>query len=181
MFFAKSGYEVTGIDICEDAIRLANLNKVRYNLENLKFFVSDYEDIYDNLKEDKFDIVVFYDSLHHAENEFLALKCAYDVLKVGGVCITVEPGRFHGIMPASRKAVETYGVNEKSMPASKIIKIAKIVGFKEGKEFFSGETIVNHFLKKKLNFRLTIIRFIKILISEFIYDIFGSSVTLLKK
>lgn len=130
IFFAKRGYDVVGVDISEDAIMLANQNKQRYNVENVRFIVADYESISkENFGE--YDCVVFYDALHHAENEFLALRCAFEILKNGGLCILSEPGVLHSVQKASVEAVKLYNVNEKDMPPQLIISIAKKIGFKE--------------------------------------------------
>jgi len=110
-FFAKRGYEVLGQDICPDMISLANKNKDRYQALSTSFIISDYE----NLEfSEEFDCAVFYDSLHHAENEHLALEKVYKALKPGGVLITAEPGKGHSKSLDGKKAMLKYGVTEKA-------------------------------------------------------------------
>src|SRR3989344_733858 len=122
--FAMKGFEVLGIDISADMIKEAR--KKSNHLTNLKFEVQDYE----NLKFNKsFDIVVFYNSLHHAENEALALKNAFNSLKKGGSCVTYEPGEGHANSLAAKTAVQRFGVTEKDMPPYKIIKLGRKIGF----------------------------------------------------
>jgi 2-polyprenyl-3-methyl-5-hydroxy-6-metoxy-1,4-benzoquinol methylase len=145
-FFARRGYEVIGVDISEDAIEYARkYHSLKHtpeedwlykNIGKVEYIVSDYENL--NFKEE-FDCVVFYDSLHHAENEYLALFQAYKALKYGGVCITCEPGDFHSVSPASKKAVAMYNVEEKNMPARKIINMAKKIGFRRYEIYINPE------------------------------------------
>lgn len=131
-FFALKGYEVTSQDIAEDMTALAAKNKERYGVENMQIIACDYEALnYDNV----FDAAVFYDSLHHAEDETAAIRAAFRSLKPGGVLITAEPGTGHADSEAARQAKELYGVTEKDMPPTLIIKVGKQVGFREFRVF----------------------------------------------
>jgi SAM-dependent methyltransferase len=126
IYLSRRGYEVTGRDICPDMIALAELNRDLLAIDSASFEVGDYETMpYRN----EFDSVLFYDSLHHAEDERAALKTAYDALRPGGICLTVEPGEGHAA--ASTEAVKTFGVTEKDMPPHRIIAIGQSVGFRE--------------------------------------------------
>lgn len=80
--------------------------------------------------KDEFDVAVFFDCLHHAENVEAALKTVHKSLKDGGVVIISEPGRGHSKSEHSLEAVRKYGVAEEDMPPSKIIANAKRAGFK---------------------------------------------------
>lgn len=127
-FFAKMGYEVVGQDIASDAISLANGYKASERLTNLSFVTSDYESLD---FQNEFDNAVFFDSLHHAVDERLALESVYLALKPGGVCVTREPGRGHAEAEHSKHAVEHFGVTEKDMPPSHIAKLAFEIGFRQ--------------------------------------------------
>lgn len=127
IFFAKMGYEVVGVDIAADMIHCAQDLKQREGLENIDFAVSDYEHLG---YESEFDCAVFYDALHHAVDESLAVKAAFTALKPGGVCVTSEPGKGHARHPASVRAIEEFGVTEKDMPPAKIISLGRAAGFR---------------------------------------------------
>lgn len=129
-FFAKRGYDVTAQDIAALNIEYAMINKKKEHIENLKFVVSDYEDLNFN---SEFDCAVFFDCLHHAENEGNALRSAYKALKPGGVLVICEPGKGHGKNSQSIDAVKKYNVTEKDMPPGHVVKIGKQVGFSESK------------------------------------------------
>lgn len=131
VFFAKRGYEVVGQDIAQDMIDLANQNKANHGLgANLSFVCRDYEE---TKAESEFDAVLFYDCLHHADDERAALKTAYRALKPGGIVITHEPGEGHSISPGSIEAMEVFGVSERDMPPHLIISQGKAVGFKSSR------------------------------------------------
>ncbi|MBD3338922.1 MAG: methyltransferase domain-containing protein [Candidatus Lokiarchaeota archaeon] len=131
-FFAKKGHNVLGIDISKDFIKLANINKKRHNLPNLKFQEKNAEKMQFN---SEFDCVTFIDSLHHCINIKKVLMNAYDSLKKEGICILSEPGLFHSKSPNSIKAMKEYGVLEKEIPPHLSKKIGKKIGFKNIKVY----------------------------------------------
>jgi SAM-dependent methyltransferase len=126
MFLARRGFEVVGQDIAPDMIALAEANADTADPFSLRFLVCDYERLE---LDDEFDAALFYDALHHAEDERLALAGVHRALRPGGVCITVEPGAGHA---ANAQAVaERFGVTEKDMPPRHIMAIGRDVGFRE--------------------------------------------------
>ena len=127
VFFAQRGYDVVGQDICPDMIALANQNKARAQRSNVSFVVSDYESLG---YQSEFDAAVFYDSLHHAVDEKLALKSIYTALRPGGICITLEPGEGHANSKTAVNAVRLYGTTEKDMPPLHIMRVGAQVGFR---------------------------------------------------
>lgn len=127
VFLAKRGYEVVGQDICGDAIALACRVRERYGAGSASFIVQDYESM--SFREE-FDAALFYDALHHAEDERAALQAVYDSLKPGGICIAVEPGDGHSNSEPTLKFVEEFGVTEKDMPPRHIIALAREIGFR---------------------------------------------------
>jgi SAM-dependent methyltransferase len=132
-FFAKYGYNVVGQDISQDMIELARENKRINSLgSNLHFIQSDYESL--DL-DSYFDCAVFFDSLHHADDELAAIQSVYRLLKPGGVLLTHEPGEGHSKAVGSLEAVQLYGVNERDMPPSLIIRRGKEVGFQNFRVF----------------------------------------------
>lgn len=123
-FFAMSGYQVLGVDIAKEAILAAKENFK--STENLSFEQADYDDLkYDNA----FDVAVFFDSLHHSDDQTLVLKAAYKTLKSGGVIVLCEPGLGHHKSPTSVEAVKLYGVSERDMPPRLSKKSLKEAGF----------------------------------------------------
>ena len=126
LFLARRGYDVVGRDICPDMIALAGQNRDRLEADSASFEIGDYESM---PHRSAFDAVLFYDALHHAEDERAALLAAFAALKPDGVCLTVEPGEGHAAV--SEHAVRTFGVTEKDMPPHHIIAIGRAVGFRE--------------------------------------------------
>jgi SAM-dependent methyltransferase len=132
ILYAKSGYEVIGQDISQDMINVANQNKIESGLNNIEFITEDFENFAFN---EEFDAAIFFDCLHHCDDEMLAIRSAYNALKPGGILITHEPGVGHSKTPASVKAMEEFGVNERDMPPFQIINCGLKVGFSEYRIF----------------------------------------------
>lgn len=124
-FYALCGYQVTATDIAPEMVELAQANATRYNVP-LEVVVSDFESL---PFENQFDVAIFYDCLHHAEDEFLALQSAYRALKPGGICITLEPGVGHASSAVSIQATKDLGVTERDMPPKQIISAGVKAGF----------------------------------------------------
>lgn len=123
--FALSGYDVTAADIAPDMVAAHAQTAARYGVA-LASVVCDFESV---PFTDEFDIVVFYDCLHHAEDEVAALRNAHRALRAGGVCITLEPGKGHKDSEDSLRAMHEFGTTERDMPPSTIIAAAKSAGF----------------------------------------------------
>ncbi|HEX5271724.1 MAG TPA: class I SAM-dependent methyltransferase [Gemmataceae bacterium] len=123
-FLARRGYQVVATDVAPDAIRLARDNPVFRDGPTPEFRVADSEALD---FEAAFDVVIFFDSLHHAVDESAALRCAYRALRPGGVCVALEPGRGH-----HRKSAEVeagFNVTEKDMPPRYVRRLGRGAGF----------------------------------------------------
>ena len=127
LFLARAGYHVLGVDISADATRIANEAAQAAGVSTISFQTADYEGF---VAPQLFDYVLFYDALHHAEDERAALAAAYRALKPGGVMFAFEPGSGHHASAGARHAVETYGVHEKDMPPAYVWRLARAAGFR---------------------------------------------------
>lgn len=125
-FLAQRGYEVYGLDISADAIAAARQAHLSRGLPNLHFGVGDYED---PPPAHDFDYAIFYGALHHAEDERRAVQHAYAALRPGGAMIAFETDDYYAQLPASRKAVEEFGVHEKNMSCTYIAELGRQAGF----------------------------------------------------
>lgn len=128
LFLARAGYEVTGLDISEDAVAMAQSLAVEAAVENVRFVAADYERFQ---ADGEFDCVLFYDALHHAEDEMAAVRAAFRALRPGGLMIAIEPGEGHGSSEGARHAVSTYDVHEKDMPPRKVWSLGREAGFRQ--------------------------------------------------
>jgi SAM-dependent methyltransferase len=126
-FLAQRGYEVVGLDISTDAIAAAGSSARARNLARAEFVAGDYETF--EFRE-TFDAAIFHDSLHHAEDELAALRCAWRALRPGGCAIAIEPGAGHHRTATSVNAVRDFGVHERDMPPHHIVALARRVGFR---------------------------------------------------
>ena len=130
LFLAKAGYWVTGIDISEDMIRVANELREAEKVEAVRFMMYDYEKFG---LGGAFDSALFFDALHHSEDETAAIAAVHKALKPGGVCVVSEPGKGHERSPEAIEARRRYGVTERDMPPSRIIRAGKKAGFRRFK------------------------------------------------
>ena len=104
-YFARLGYDVTGIDISDDLIRMARdrVERVPYDVDHetplrCRFLTQDIE--IEPLPE-KFDAVICYDSLHHFEDERTVFRHLAAMLDVGGLLFILE-----GHKPSAGSATE---------------------------------------------------------------------------
>jgi SAM-dependent methyltransferase len=126
LFLARAGFEVLGVDISADAIALARAAAAEDGISGVEFAAADYEGF---RAERPFDYVLFYDALHHAEDEQAAVSAAYLALKPGGVMFAFEPGAGHSHSAGARHAVSTYGVHEKDMSPAYVWRLGRRAGF----------------------------------------------------
>ena len=123
-FFARSGYDVLGVDLAPDMIALARQQRDREGLARLDFVACDYEDLpFDG----GFDAVVFFDALHHSTTEAATLGSAYRALKRGGLCIALEPGVGHA--RKSQAIDEAFDVTDNDLPPSRVCRVGRAAGF----------------------------------------------------
>ena len=104
-YFARLGYNVTGIDISPKLIQMSRdrVAKVAYDVDhettlNCEFKVHDIEA---GPLGEKFDAVVCYDSLHHFQDEKAVMRNIAAMLPIGGVMFILE-----GERPALGSATE---------------------------------------------------------------------------
>ncbi len=150
-FYARANHDVVGVDIAPEAVRAARRHFK--NIANLSFELGDYDTI---KYKDEFDAVIFFDSLHHAENETVALNAAYRALKPGGVLIACEPGVGHSKTEKSKEAVRIYGVNERDMPPKMLKPLLKDAGFRNI-EVYAYPALVHRVLYKSRNSGLKVL------------------------
>lgn len=104
-YFARLGYEVTGIDISDELVTMARerVERVPYDVDHetllrCRFLTQDIE--IEPLAE-KFDAVVCYDSLHHFEDERTVFRNLAAMLDIGGLLFILE-----GHKPSAGSATE---------------------------------------------------------------------------
>jgi 2-polyprenyl-3-methyl-5-hydroxy-6-metoxy-1,4-benzoquinol methylase len=93
-YFARLGYDATGIDISADLIMLASerLERVPYGLDDetrLRYRFLEH-DIEAAPLPEIFDVVICYDSLHHFEDEHAVLRNIAAMLEAGGFLFVLE-------------------------------------------------------------------------------------------
>jgi SAM-dependent methyltransferase len=122
----KCGYRVVGVDVSPLAIDLSRTNELYHLAEGPTFLVADAERL---PFEAEFDVVLFFDSLHHSVDEQAAVAAAYRALKPGGTMVASETGPEHE--EGAREISERFDVTEKSMPPRKILRLGEAAGFRQ--------------------------------------------------
>ncbi|MCA1593933.1 MAG: methyltransferase domain-containing protein [Acidobacteria bacterium] len=93
-YFARLGYDVTGIDISDDLIEMASerVARVPYDVDHETPLRCRFEthDIESAPLPEKFDAVICYDSLHHFVDERAVFRHFSAMLEVGGLLFILE-------------------------------------------------------------------------------------------
>jgi glycosyltransferase involved in cell wall biosynthesis/SAM-dependent methyltransferase len=104
-YFARLGYDVTGIDISEDLVKMSRerAQRIAYDVDHetplrCRFVTHDIEAA---PLPDKFDAVICYDALHHFEDERAVFRHLAAVLDIGGLLFILE-----GHKPSAGSATE---------------------------------------------------------------------------
>jgi len=136
-FLARSGYDVTGVDISPDMIRIANerIRAVQFACRDHEaleahFIVGDTETA--DLGSDLYHAAIFFDCLHHFPNPQATLERVFKVLKPGGKLYIQE-----GVKPPpgsddEKKLIEEirrYGTLEKPFSQAELFELLKQAGF----------------------------------------------------
>lgn len=149
VFLSKIGYNLTGVDFSEEMIEVARI-RVEQNNSSAKFLVGDFENF--NSIE-KFDGVLFFDCLHHAENKYKALKTAYDNLSQDGIMVFMEPNLAH----KWQTGIDEYGRIEEGLYKYRWTSLLKRIGYKKIKTFYTFDRLFERKLKDRLEFLLRFI------------------------
>lgn len=112
-YFARLGYDVTGIDISPQLIeiceqRLSALPPIDHERSvRCRFLVHDIETA---ALDEKFDAIICYDAIHHLEDAGAAIQHLAAMLPIGGALFILEGNR---PAPGSAGEAELIGVMEK--------------------------------------------------------------------
>jgi SAM-dependent methyltransferase len=130
-FLARCGYDVVGTDLSPEAVSAAQSFSGDVDVT---YRVHDFDQpLPDDLG--RFDAALFFDCLHHAEDEARPIRTAYLALEPGGVCVVCEPGRGHADSETSRFAHRMHGVRERDMPPTSVVAAGRAAGFARGEVF----------------------------------------------
>lgn len=93
-YYARLGYDVTGIDISEELVNMSRerLQRIAYDVDHetrlrCRFITHDIEA---GPLPDKFDAVICYDALHHFEDERAVFRHLAAMLGIGGLLFILE-------------------------------------------------------------------------------------------
>jgi SAM-dependent methyltransferase len=136
LFLAESGYEVLGTDFAPAAIQIAQIRAARWSTQGrVRFAVADMEDF--NLEE-KFDLVLIFEALHHARRRRQAVREIAQHVKDHGWVVFGEPSWLHSVSPHARSVQRESGWVERGVPVSRLKADCKAAGLGNFRRFFEG-------------------------------------------
>ena len=96
-YFARFGYDVTGIDLSPELIEMPRerLSKVPFGADHERGLAARFlvHDIETGALDQTFDAIICYDALHHFEYEHAVMKNLYTMLDYGGQLFVLEGER----------------------------------------------------------------------------------------
>jgi 2-polyprenyl-3-methyl-5-hydroxy-6-metoxy-1,4-benzoquinol methylase len=135
-YFARFGYDVTGIDISADLIEMARdrLNRVPFGLDHenglkFRFLVHDIEQA---ALAQTFDAIICYDALHHFEDEHAVLRNVSAMLENGGQLFVLEgesPPTGSDTEAELRSVMRQYETLESPFPRDYLLQLLQDNGF----------------------------------------------------
>jgi SAM-dependent methyltransferase len=126
LFLSRAGYDVTGVDISERMIEVAQQRAEQENAP-ARFLVADMEEL--ALPWADFDAVLLFDSLHHCPGYAQVLRRAHEHLRPGGHLLLLEPSWLHRYSPSARLATRLCGVTELGFTRRGLARELRRVGF----------------------------------------------------
>jgi SAM-dependent methyltransferase len=90
---AKMGFNITGVDLSDNAIRKAQLRAEHYQVHNARFISHDGESL-DFLKPGSFDAVFSFSTIRYMPSPLAALRQMLEIVKPGGCVVADFPNRY---------------------------------------------------------------------------------------
>jgi len=135
-YFARFGYDATGIDLSPEMIEMARdrLNKVPFGLDHESNFKARFlvHDIELAPLAETFDAIICYDSLHHFEDEHAVMKNLASMLSNGGQLFVLEgerPPEGSATESELRSVMKQYETLESPFPREYLLELLGEYGF----------------------------------------------------
>ncbi len=135
-YFARLGYDVTGIDISDDLIRMARerVEQIPYGVDHETSLHCRFQthDIEAAALAEKFAAVLCYDSLHHLEDERAVFQHLAAMLDVGGLLFILEghkPESGSATDDELRDVMQQYGTLESPFSSEYLRQLISANGF----------------------------------------------------
>ena len=127
---ATMGLDLVGVDVSENALRLARQFIARDPLaDTLKVEFRHFDSITLPLEDESVDRIVSFDAFHHVFDQERTLREMERVLRPGGIIVFHEPGPHHSLTPTAQSEMRDYDVIENDIDLRRIWGIAERLGF----------------------------------------------------
>lgn len=90
LYYAGKGNDILGIDISQKAVDSANESAKYIGLQNIRFKKMNFPK---EIPDEKFDFIIFTEVIEHLEDDLLALKKIFSLLKSGGIVVISTPSK----------------------------------------------------------------------------------------
>ena len=149
-YFARLGYDVTGIDISPELIAMAaeRVRKVPYGVDHetplrCRFLVHDVEA---SALREQFDAAVCYDAMHHFDDERAAVRNFASMLRPGAMLFILEgnrPPRASAGEAELIEVMERFGTLESPFDAGYLIELLQENGFAVVGDYVSVNALID--------------------------------------
>jgi 2-polyprenyl-3-methyl-5-hydroxy-6-metoxy-1,4-benzoquinol methylase len=90
LYYTSKGHKVLGVDISSKAVESAKQSAKFLNLKNAQFQTIPFPKV---VPQGKFDFIIFTEVIEHLEDDDLALKKIFSILRPGGICVISTPSK----------------------------------------------------------------------------------------
>jgi 2-polyprenyl-3-methyl-5-hydroxy-6-metoxy-1,4-benzoquinol methylase len=133
-FLAESGFEAVGVDLAPAYLEVGRQRAERWQVP-ARFVEGDMESFQ---LHDTFDVVLFFDALHHTRRQTQAIANAARHLKPGGWMIFGEPTPMHRISPAARRVSRERGWVERGVSVRSLKRDCRVAGLEHFVRYHEG-------------------------------------------
>ena len=124
------GLDVVGVDVSENALRLAREFIARDPLAgSLKVEFRLFDSFTLPVEDASVDRIVSFDAFHHVYDQEATLREMARVLRPGGIVAFHEPGPHHSLTPTAQSEMRDYDVIENDIDLRRIWTMAEPMGF----------------------------------------------------
>ena len=124
-WFNKCGINAYPVDISP------NWKEIYQRHFPLPYIICDAEQLTSKFEDEYTDFIVFYNSLHHMQNQKRIIAECYKVLKKGGKIVFLEPGYRHGKSKETIATMKRYKTIERGINPFKLRRDCLKSGFKK--------------------------------------------------
>ena len=134
IFLAEAGYQPLGVDIAPASVEIGRQRAQRVDV-SARFEVADMDEL---ALDEQFDVVIFFDALHHTARQFEVITRAVAHLRPKGWVVFGEPSWLHAISPHARGTHREVGWIERGIWVRRLKSDCRACGLTQFRRFHEG-------------------------------------------